>query len=65
MEKFTTKQVATEMEQEYKAKFDFYSDVALKAMQFEDEELADLCVKRAAGIKMMLDYMPEFKNSFK
>lgn len=51
-----------EIEQEYREKFVFYENIATNAIKWEDEELKNIAIKRLAGIKMMLEYMPKFRD---
>lgn len=48
-------EIAEEILQEYKEKYDFYIDMARMAVKYEDEELYNLAMKRAAGSKMMIE----------
>lgn len=56
-----TQQAINEMQDEYQAKYDFYESVALKSLEYDDQEMYLLAVKRASSAKMMLDHMPSFK----
>lgn len=53
-----------QIQQDYKDKFEKYTDIAAYAHMIKDVEMEKLAIQRLSGTKMMIEYLERHKGKY-